>query len=134
MRSLCHPSWPRAYFANGYRGAVFALHVEDGQQPDGPNDKDQLIAWRTAWKRNFSEWLGQAVATAFPPDTAPERIQATIQMMMQCTVQTAIETDVALAETDFRRELPNFKVPTLILHAISINRARWESLDAERRN
>lgn len=92
----------------------FMLKTADN--PDGPNDKDQLIAWRTAWKRNFSEWLGQAVPIAFGPDTAPVRIQATIQMMMRCTVQAAIETNVALAETDFRRELPNFKVPTLILH------------------
>jgi pimeloyl-ACP methyl ester carboxylesterase len=84
--------------------------------PDGPNDKDQLDGWRTVWKKSFAEWLGQAVPSAFSPDTPPARIQSTIEMMTRCTLQAAIETNVTLAETDFRGELPDIKIPTLILH------------------
>lgn len=91
----------------------FMLKTPDN--PDG-TDKAQLESWRATWQRNFPEWLGQVVPPAYAAGAPQERIQWTIRMMLQCTVQAAIETNVASAETDFRAELPDIKVPTLILH------------------
>ena len=92
----------------------FILRTPDN--PGGPNERGQLDAWRGAWKNNYVEWLSQAVPAAFGADGSPDRIQWAMRMMLQCTIQAAIGTNVASAETDFRNELPQIKVPTLIIH------------------
>ena len=92
----------------------FMLKTADNS--DGPNEKEVLESWRAIWKTNFADWLAQALPSGFGPDVPAERIQRTLWMMMKCTIQAAIETNVALAETDFRPELPSIKLPTLILH------------------
>jgi non-heme chloroperoxidase len=92
----------------------FMLKTTDN--PDGPNEKRVLEGWREIWKTNYADWLAQALPSGFDPDVTPDRIQRTLRLMLQCTVQAAIGTNVALAETDFRSELPRVGVPTLILH------------------
>jgi pimeloyl-ACP methyl ester carboxylesterase len=92
----------------------FMLKTADN--PDGPNEKSVLESWRKIWKANYADWLAQALPSAFDPEVPTERLQRTLRMMLQCTVQAAIGTNVALAETDFRLELPRIDVPTLILH------------------
>jgi non-heme chloroperoxidase len=90
--------------------------VKTPDNPDGANDPAVLASWREIWKTNYADWLAKALPQGFDPDVAPNRIRWTLRMMLQCTVQAAIETNVALAETDFRSELPRVGVATLILH------------------
>jgi non-heme chloroperoxidase len=92
----------------------FLLKTNDN--PDGVNDRAVLENWRQIWKTHFVEWLTQALPFGFDTSTSPERIQRTLQVMSQCSVQAAIATNVASAETDFRSELPRITVPTMILH------------------
>jgi non-heme chloroperoxidase len=92
----------------------FLLKTVDN--PDGMSDSATLQSWRTIWKTNFTDWLAQALPSGLDPNTSPERAQRTLQIMLQCSVQAAIATNVASAETDFRGELPRLDVPALILH------------------
>jgi pimeloyl-ACP methyl ester carboxylesterase len=91
----------------------FPLKTEGN--PDGFNEPSVLEGWRRLWKTHYVEWLAKALPSGFDANVAPERVQRTLHMMLQCTVQAAIATNIASAETDFRGELPRITLPTLII-------------------
>jgi non-heme chloroperoxidase len=90
--------------------------LKTSDNPQGSIDGAQAAAMRETWVTGFPEWLAPAVARAFAADVAPERLALTIRNMLQTSLQAAIETNIAVAETDFRAELATLAVPTLILH------------------
>ena len=61
--------------------------------------------------------MAQAVGGVYGSEAASsERVRQTVRMMLQCSVQAAIEVNVAPAETDFTSELSSIATPTLVLH------------------
>jgi non-heme chloroperoxidase len=92
--------------------------LKSPDNPDGPNDPAVLETWRKAWASGFGDWVAQAVGGAYGNETAapPERVRQTVRMMLKCSVQAAIDVNVALTETNFTTELSRVVTPTLVLH------------------
>ena len=90
--------------------------LKTAANPEGWSDPATLDAWRTMWAKGFIEWLAPAAFAAYGPEASPDRVQQTIRIMLQATLQAVIETNIATSETDFREELRQIRVPTLVLH------------------
>ena len=84
--------------------------------PDGYADPEQSAAMRAAIVADFAGFLAQAAPPAFGPETSPAQLEQAIRMMLRTSVLAAVETNAALTGADLRAELPNVKVPTLVLH------------------
>jgi non-heme chloroperoxidase len=91
----------------------FLLKTADN--PDGV-DKAYFQALRATWMRNYPQWLAENARPFVMPDTPAASIQWCMEMMLQTSLQAAIECNVAVTETDFRGELPRIDKPVLILH------------------
>jgi non-heme chloroperoxidase len=92
----------------------FALKTADN--PDGPAELASLEAMRAAWVTSFVGWLAQAAPPAFGPKAPPELIAQTVQAMLRCSLQAAIECNITGSQTDLRPELAKIATPTLVLH------------------
>ena len=84
--------------------------------PEGWTDPAMLEGWRALWATGFAEWLTPAAIAAYGPDASPDRVQQTIRVMLQASIQAVIETNISGVETDFRDELAQIDAPVLILH------------------
>jgi pimeloyl-ACP methyl ester carboxylesterase len=84
--------------------------------PEGSSDPATVQAWRELWVTGYADWIAAAVAGAYGPDAPPERVRLTTRMMLQCSVQAAIDPNVQVTDTDFRPELRRIATPTLVLH------------------
>jgi non-heme chloroperoxidase len=90
--------------------------LKTAANPDGWSDPATLDAWRALWATGFAEWLAPAAFAAYGPGASPDRVQHTIRVMLQPSLQAVMETNLATSETDFREELRQIGVPTLVLH------------------
>jgi pimeloyl-ACP methyl ester carboxylesterase len=91
----------------------FLLKTADN--PDGV-DRRLLDRFRVAWSRDFPKWLADNVRPFFSPETSPETIQGGVQMCLQASLKAVIDCNRAITETDFRAELRNLAVTTMIIH------------------
>jgi non-heme chloroperoxidase len=96
-------------------GAALPFLLKTSDNPDGVDRSvyDRLFA---AWSKDFPKWLADNAPPFLVPETSAEMTQWVIRMCLQCSLLAAIECDRAVAETDFRPELPKVTVPTLIIH------------------
>jgi pimeloyl-ACP methyl ester carboxylesterase len=92
----------------------FPLKTRDN--PDGFAELASLEAVRAAWVVSFVGWLAQAAPPAFGPNAPPELIAQTVQSMLRCSLQAAIECNVTGSQADLRPELAKIATPTLVLH------------------
>ncbi len=92
----------------------FALKT--AANPEGWTDPAIIEGWRAIWATGFAEWLAPAAVAAYGPGASPDRVQQTIRVMLQASLQAVIETNIAGVETDFRDELRQIGVPVLVLH------------------
>ncbi len=85
---------------------------------DNPNGIDKAIfqQLRAGWARDYPKWLADNTPPFFTPDTSPHMMKWGLDLAMHTSLQAAIECNVAVSETDFRKELPRIAVPTLIVH------------------
>ena len=83
--------------------------------PDGA-DPAHFEHLRTLLRTDVPKWLGNAAKTFFVPETSPEMVQWGIRMCMENSIWALDRSNHADVETDFRPELPNVKVRTLIVH------------------
>ena len=83
--------------------------------PEGWTDPAVAEGWRAAWATGFAEWLAPAAIAAYGPEASLDRVQQTIRVMLQASIQAVIETNIAVVETDFRDELRQIDVPVLVL-------------------
>jgi non-heme chloroperoxidase len=91
----------------------FLLRTSDN--PSGiPKDYFEHI--RAEWARDYPKWLAANAAPFFTPETSKEMIQWGISLAYQTSLHAAIESNVAVTETDFREELRKINIPTLIVH------------------
>jgi non-heme chloroperoxidase len=86
--------------------------------PDNPDGVDKAIldAQRAAWATDFPKWLGENARPFFAPDTSQQMVDWGIRMCLQTSLQAILECNRIDVEVDFRPELPEIKVPTLIVH------------------
>lgn len=86
--------------------------------PDNPNGipKEYFERIRAEWARDYPKWLAANSAPFFTPETSKEMIQWGISLAYQTSLHAAIESNLAVTETDFRGELKKIDVPALIVH------------------
>jgi len=84
----------------------FLLKTEDN--PDGVDT--------AAFARDFPKWLADNARPFVVAETSPEMVQWVQGLMLQCSLNAAIDLNRAQVATDFRPELPGVTVPTLVIH------------------
>ena len=114
-RALPHAAWLEARGAHRAGRAHTALPA---RTPDNPNGipKEYFERIRAEWARDYPKWLAANAAPFFTPETSKEMIQWGISLAYQTSLHAAIESNVAVTETDFREELKKINIPTLIVH------------------
>ena len=90
---------------------------------DNPHGVDQKLfeQLRAALSKDSPRWFAAGAPGFFgvgvPGNSvSPEMIQWGLSLCQQTSLKAIIECNRALAETDFRAELPKIAVPTLIIH------------------
>jgi len=85
--------------------------------PDNPTGipKEYFDRVRAEWAHDYPKWLAANAAPFFTPETSTEMIQWGVSLAYQTSLHAAIESNVAVTETDFREELKKIDVPTLIV-------------------
>ncbi len=88
------------------------------QTPDNPDGVPQAAfeAVRASWLRDFPKWLDDNARPFVVPETSDAMIGWVKGLMLQCSLRAALQSHVALTETDFRDDLRAIRVPTLIVH------------------
>jgi len=88
------------------------------QTADNPQgiDKAAFQALRAQWARDYPRWVADHSRAFFMPDTSAEMRQWAVGLAVSTSLQAALDCNTALTETDFRKELANIDVPTLIVH------------------
>jgi pimeloyl-ACP methyl ester carboxylesterase len=96
--------------------------------PDNPGGVDGQFfdATRAEWARDYPQWLASQAGPFFMPDTPPAMIEWGISLMLQTSLHAAIECGIATTDTDFRGELKEIRVPTLIVHGTADRSAPLE--------
>jgi non-heme chloroperoxidase len=86
--------------------------------PDNPDgvDKSYLEKLRGSWMKDFPKWLGDNARPFFTSETSADMVAWGVTMGLQASLKALVDCNRAATETDFRTELPNFTVPTLIVH------------------
>jgi len=86
--------------------------------PDNPSGipKNYFEHIRAEWARDYPKWLAANAAPFFTPETSKEMILWGISLAYQTSLHAAIESNVAVTETDFREELRRINIPALIVH------------------
>lgn len=86
--------------------------------PDNPSGmpREAMAASRALVARDFPGQIGAQIGPFFMPDTPPDTVAWVKAMMLRTSMQAVIDCARALAETDFRADLPRIGVPTLIVH------------------
>ncbi|TDN69878.1 alpha/beta hydrolase [Paraburkholderia sp. BL10I2N1] len=85
---------------------------------DNPNgvDADVFEETRAALAKSFPDWIEANAAPYFAPGTSRLAIDWTSAMMLQTSLQAAIELNRIQTTTDFRDELADIRLPALIVH------------------
>jgi non-heme chloroperoxidase len=96
-------------------GATTPFLMKTDTNPSGI-DPAAFEALRGMFRQDFPKWVADNTPSFFVPTTSPEMMQWGARAMMQTQVRVLIACNHAVTETDFRRELTQIKVPTLIIH------------------
>src|SRR5262245_37854050 len=65
---------------------------------------------------DYPKWLEDNRQPFFVPETTPQLQDWVRMLMLGTSMKAIIECNRSMAATDFRRELPRIKVPTLLIH------------------
>lgn len=79
-------------------------------------DGAALGAMRGALSRDFPAWIAANTAPFFTRETSPAMMAWGQSLMLQTSLQATVECAKLLAETDFREQLKQIRVPTLVIH------------------
>ena len=91
----------------------FLLKTADN--PDGI-DRVAVEYVRAAFSKDFPKWLDDNAAPFFSPETSPQMIDWVAGLMRGTSLKVAIDLNRISTESDFRAELPEIRVPVLIIH------------------
>ena len=93
---------------------VLPFLTRTATNPDGV-PADMFEVWRAQWRDDFPKWVADNAAPFFTADTSPALIKWGVEMLLQTSLPVAVACNRAVAETDFRPELPRIGVPTLLI-------------------
>jgi pimeloyl-ACP methyl ester carboxylesterase len=85
---------------------------------DNPNGvpAEKLAAFRAIIQQDYPKWLEDGRQGFFVADTSPA-LQDWVRQLMQTTpLWVALELNRTITSTDFRAELPQIRLPTLVVH------------------
>src|SRR5262249_27406438 len=68
------------------------------------------------WRRDYPKWAADATAPFFVPETSPAMMRWGARLIEQVAVPVALACSRAMVEEDFRAEMRQIEVPTLIIH------------------
>jgi non-heme chloroperoxidase len=91
----------------------FLLKTADN--PDGV-DESVFEHWRGLLTRDFPGWIDDNAGPYFGEGVSAGMVEWTKRMMLQTSLQAALECNRAMTTTDFRAELGAITVPTLVIH------------------
>jgi non-heme chloroperoxidase len=99
----------------------FPLRTEDN--PGGFN-RSLIEKNRAMWKKDFPRWIQENAAPYFGDgllncSVSPELTEWTQSDMLQTSHKALVECNLTLIETDFRSEMREISLPTLIIHGDS---------------
>jgi pimeloyl-ACP methyl ester carboxylesterase len=85
---------------------------------DNPLGVDRAVfeATRALWRQDYPKWVGENAAPFFTPQTSSETLAWGIRMIADCPVPIALATNAAFLDVDFRPELANIRLPSLVIH------------------
>ncbi len=88
---------------------------QSADNPDGvePVHFEHL---RMLIRTDTPKWLGHAAKLFFVPETSPEMVEWGVRICTENSIWALTQTNHTDVETDFRAELPNVRVPTLVIH------------------
>jgi len=88
------------------------------QTADNPSGlpREAMAAARAGLGRDFPGLIGANIAPFFTAGTSPDMVAWVKAMMLGTSMQAVLDCLRALQETDFRTDLPQIGVPTLIVH------------------
>lgn len=98
------------------------------QTPANPDGVPRLIfdQIRAALMTDYPKWLEENAAPFVTPETSPEMRQWIKGMMLTVSQKALMDCNRAMIETDFRAELQQITVPTLVLHGTADQSAPLE--------
>jgi pimeloyl-ACP methyl ester carboxylesterase len=84
---------------------------------DNPNGlpRDCFEALWSQWKRDYPDWIAEATAPFFIPETSPAMMRWVVNLL-QISVPIALACSRAMVEEDFRAEMRRIDVPALLIH------------------
>jgi non-heme chloroperoxidase len=83
--------------------------------PDGI-DPQFFEKFRARLLQDFPNWLRESSRSSVLPDTSEALMEWGIEMMQETSFQAILECNRAMAATDFRAELRQITLPTLLIH------------------
>jgi non-heme chloroperoxidase len=83
--------------------------------PDGIA-AEAFAALQDSWRKDYPQWIVDNTEPFFVAATQPAIKRWLSGMLMQFPGRIAIECNKAIAGTDFRAELRNIPVPSLVIH------------------
>jgi non-heme chloroperoxidase len=88
------------------------------QTGDNPNGVPAAAfeAVRGGWQRDYAKWIDDNVGPFFDQHTSPGMMRWGAGLLDGMSVPIAIECNRTITGADFREELPNIRVRTLIIH------------------
>jgi pimeloyl-ACP methyl ester carboxylesterase len=88
--------------------------VRTEDNPNGVPRADFEVLW-AQWKRDYPKWVDDATAPFFVPETSRAMMRWVVNVL-QSPVPIALACSRIMVEADFRDELRQINVPTLLIH------------------
>jgi non-heme chloroperoxidase len=88
------------------------------QTEDNPNGipAEMFEATRATWRKDFPKWVFDNTPPFFTPEISPQLMQSVTALLLQTPLPVILACSQAVSDTDFRAELGQVKVPTLLIH------------------
>ncbi|MEA3180168.1 MAG: non-heme chloroperoxidase [Gammaproteobacteria bacterium] len=87
--------------------------------PDNPEGTDPAV-WegfrRNVLQRDFPKWLDDNAGPFFVADTSAGMVSWVKHMMLECSMKAVVECNRTITTTDFRGQLPQLRMPTIVIH------------------
>jgi non-heme chloroperoxidase len=88
------------------------------QTADNPNGvpDSASAALRDSWRRDYPKWIADNTAPFFVPETSPAMMRSLASQLASWPTRYAIAVNKTIVDSDFRDELREVSVPTLVVH------------------
>jgi non-heme chloroperoxidase len=96
-------------------GTTTPFLLQAGDNPNGV-PAAAFEALREQWRSDYAKWIADNTAPFFDEHTSPAMMKWGAAMLEEMSVPIAIACNQTVTGADFRSELPNIKVRTLIIH------------------